>query len=530
MILGVVGSAVGLVFVARTPGGKRVIDDLMLKLPTLSSVTRSYATARIARLMGVLIECNVPLLDTLQLVRNATGNGHYEKLMIKAEETVVSGEPVSGAFADDRLIEPALYEAVRNGEQSGRLSMLMITVADFMDEENDTRLKGADEPVRAADPGRTRPDGRRDRDQYVHADVRPDLDGGGRLMINRLLPKQGVIGLDIGQVAIKAAQVTPGPKGMRLDGVLSMRRTGHGASLSKHEAASVLRAMHRRGLDASRIALLAPSDALISGSISVPAGSGQAPRDQIVEMEISRAHRLAPKSFEFAWWDLPPNQTGGQGTQAHAVALPHAAVQPTADLLDALGLEVVATLPQSVALLAAAQRRPVDPRRIVAVLDIGAQSVRLALLHAGRVVHERVLPELDIKSIQGRLSDELGANDEVTRHAMGLFGLRDEPDGAVATATTTALAGAVGELSEQIGMSFAFISHLYPEAELGPLLLTGGGANVPGLPNAFSRELELETAVLTPSTLLRGECFGAETNDPAVSAAVGAVLSLGGEA
>ncbi len=141
VVLGVIGSAVGLMFAVRTPGGKRVLDDLMIKLPTLSSVTRSYATARIARLMGVLIECNVPLLDTLQLVRNATGNGHYEKLMAKAEETVVSGEPVSGAFADDRLIEPALYEAVRNGEQSGRLSMLMITVADFMDEENDTRLK-----------------------------------------------------------------------------------------------------------------------------------------------------------------------------------------------------------------------------------------------------------------------------------------------------------------------------------------------------------------------------------------------------
>ncbi len=349
-------------------------------------------------------------------------------------------------------------------------------------------------------------------------------------MINRFLPKQGVIGLDIGRVAIKAAQVTPGPKGMRLDGVLSIRRTGHGSVLGEGEAASVLRTMRRRGLSATRLALLAPSGALISGSINVPAGNGQASRDPIVEMELSRAHRLAPNSFEFAWWDLPPNQTGGQGTQAHAVALSHAAVQPTADLLDALGFEVVATLPQSVALLAASQRRPIDPRRIVAAMDIGAQSVRLVLMHAGRVVHERVLPELDIKAICGRLSEELAINEDVTHHALGHFGFRDEPDGAVATATTAVLAGAVAELSEQIGMSFAFISHLYPEAELGPLLLTGGGANVPGLPNAFSRELELETVVVTPTTLLRGECFGAEPNDPAVTAALGAVLSLGGEA
>ncbi len=141
VLLGAVGGVVALKFYLATPGGKRYMDGVMLTVPVLKEVTRSYATARIARLMGVLIECNVPLLDTIQLVRCATGNSKYETMMIRAEQIVVSGEPVSGAFADERMIEPAFYEAVRNGEQSGRLSMLMITVADFMDEENDTRLK-----------------------------------------------------------------------------------------------------------------------------------------------------------------------------------------------------------------------------------------------------------------------------------------------------------------------------------------------------------------------------------------------------
>lgn len=141
VLICIIGGIVGLKFALATPAGKRFMDGLILSVPVLREVTRAYATARIARLMGVLIECNVPLLSTIQLVRNATGNSKYETMMIQAEEIVISGEPVSGAFADDHLIEPAFYEAVRNGEQSGRLSMLMITVADFMDEENDTRLK-----------------------------------------------------------------------------------------------------------------------------------------------------------------------------------------------------------------------------------------------------------------------------------------------------------------------------------------------------------------------------------------------------
>ncbi|MEM6257819.1 MAG: type II secretion system F family protein [Planctomycetota bacterium] len=141
VLLGLIAGIAGLRYVLASPAGKHAVDGLMLSLPVLSDVTRAYATARIARLMGVLIECNVPLLDTIQLVRHATGNSRYEKMMREAEEIVITGESVSGAFADERMIEPAFYEAVRNGEQSGRLSMLMITVADFMDEENDTRLR-----------------------------------------------------------------------------------------------------------------------------------------------------------------------------------------------------------------------------------------------------------------------------------------------------------------------------------------------------------------------------------------------------
>jgi len=141
VLIVLVATVFGIRYAIGTPAGKHTVDGIMLSLPTLSSVTRAYATARIARLMGVLIESNVPLLDTLQLVRNATGNSYYERMIRRAEEVVIGGEPVSGAFADEKLIEPALYEALRNGEQSGRMSMLMLTVADFMDEENDTHLK-----------------------------------------------------------------------------------------------------------------------------------------------------------------------------------------------------------------------------------------------------------------------------------------------------------------------------------------------------------------------------------------------------
>ncbi|MFI4860497.1 MAG: type II secretion system F family protein [Phycisphaerales bacterium JB063] len=135
------GAAFGGVVWSKTPAGKEKIDQAMVRTPKLSELTRSFATAKIARLMGVLVECNISLLEAIELSRYATGNTVYTKLMEQAQETVVRGELASSAFSDDTLIDPAFYEAVRNGEQSGRLGPLLLTIADFLDEDNEVRLR-----------------------------------------------------------------------------------------------------------------------------------------------------------------------------------------------------------------------------------------------------------------------------------------------------------------------------------------------------------------------------------------------------
>lgn len=143
ILLVLVGGVVGGRRWSKTPAGGAWIDRMMVTVPKISELTRAFATAKIARLMGVLVECNVPLLDAIELSRNATGSTVYAGLMSGAHETVVRGELASSAFSNDKLIDPAFYEAVRNGEQSGKLGPLLLTVADFLDEDNDVRLRSA---------------------------------------------------------------------------------------------------------------------------------------------------------------------------------------------------------------------------------------------------------------------------------------------------------------------------------------------------------------------------------------------------
>jgi len=243
----------------------------------------------------------------------------------------------------------------------------------------------------------------------------------------------------------------------------------------------------------------------------------------------NRIAGLPAGGFEYAWWDLPTTTSGSGVGQAHAVALTHSAANQTLTTLAELGLQTVRTVSTSLSLLAAAQRVPIDPRRIAAVLDIGSRRAHLVLMYAGRVVHERALPDFDLAALRQRLVESLGINASLASRALGRFGINDDNRGAVACETDAMIHEAMAPLIEEISMSFAYVSHLYPEADLGPLLLAGGGANIDGLAKAISAVLEIDSMPVTPTQLLTGDGFGDAGEDPALCAAVGAAMIGGGE-
>jgi type IV pilus assembly protein PilC len=141
LIAGFAAVAGGLRVYFKSPGGSRAFDTLVLNLPKIGGIVRSFSTARIVRMLGVLLESRVPVLEALQLTRDTTSNVHYTELMERAERAVAQGEEISSVFGDTDLITPAVYEATRSGEKSGQVGPLLLNLADFLDEENEVTLK-----------------------------------------------------------------------------------------------------------------------------------------------------------------------------------------------------------------------------------------------------------------------------------------------------------------------------------------------------------------------------------------------------
>ena len=78
------------------------------------------------------------------------------------------------------------------------------------------------------------------------------------------------------------------------------------------------------------------------------------------------------------------------------------------------------------------------------------------------------------------------------------------------------------QVAQELRLSMGYASSQYPDAELDKLLLTGGGAAIPGLAEHLSRKLEVTTSPMTPMNVCRGpRSLSAEANSPALMIALG---------
>lgn len=136
-----IGAVVGARVWLSRPAGRMVMDTVVLRLPQLGRIVRNFATARILRLMGVLLDGHVDILEALRLTARSASNHHYAELLREAEDAVTQGRTLHSAFSRSDLITPAVSEAIRNGEQSGQVGVLMLSMADFLDEENEIIVK-----------------------------------------------------------------------------------------------------------------------------------------------------------------------------------------------------------------------------------------------------------------------------------------------------------------------------------------------------------------------------------------------------
>ena len=140
ILAGVIGSAVGIRFYYRTPGGRRVIDRVLLKIPILGDIFRKISVARFSRTLSTLLSSGVPILQSLDITAKTSGNVIIEAAITKVRAGVERGENFVDPLKATEVFPHMVAQMIGIGEQTGALDAMLGKIADFYEEEVDVAV------------------------------------------------------------------------------------------------------------------------------------------------------------------------------------------------------------------------------------------------------------------------------------------------------------------------------------------------------------------------------------------------------
>ena len=142
IIICMIGAVIGFKAYAKTPKGRYQIDFLKLKIPIVGELTLKMSIARFCRTFGTLINSGVPMMRGLEITGETLGNLVLSAAIDETRACVREGQRLSDPLAASGLFPTMVTHMIDVGEESGRLSEMLVKVGDFYDSEVDTTVKG----------------------------------------------------------------------------------------------------------------------------------------------------------------------------------------------------------------------------------------------------------------------------------------------------------------------------------------------------------------------------------------------------
>ena len=156
-------------------------DKTKLILPLIRTLCRSLYITRGLHTMGELTQAGVPMLDTLSITADISGNVLYKDMWLNVYEEVSQGKKIAAPLAQCNLLPSSVVQMIRSGEDSGNMGEVLRDVADFYGRELKTVIKAVTsmiEPIMIVLHGLP---GRLHRHEHHSADLQDVQPGHGQV-------------------------------------------------------------------------------------------------------------------------------------------------------------------------------------------------------------------------------------------------------------------------------------------------------------------------------------------------------------
>ncbi|MGQ9865977.1 MAG: type II secretion system F family protein [Pseudanabaenaceae cyanobacterium] len=125
----------------KTPFGKLYMDGVFLKLPMFGELVQKTAVARFARTFGSLSRAGVPILMSLEITGDTSGNQVIANALDAARNAVREGGQIAPALERTEVFPVMATQMITIGEETGELDKMLMKVADFYENEVEEAVK-----------------------------------------------------------------------------------------------------------------------------------------------------------------------------------------------------------------------------------------------------------------------------------------------------------------------------------------------------------------------------------------------------
>jgi type IV pilus assembly protein PilC len=117
------------------PQVRDVVDPLKLKIPVFGLLFQKIALARFARNLGTMMKSGVPILQSLDIVADTTGNVVLGRAIRDVQESVRTGESLAKPLTNHAVFPPMVVQMMAVGEDTGALDTMLHKISEFYDQE-----------------------------------------------------------------------------------------------------------------------------------------------------------------------------------------------------------------------------------------------------------------------------------------------------------------------------------------------------------------------------------------------------------
>jgi type IV pilus assembly protein PilC len=139
-IMVLIGLISGLFLLFKTK--RSLVMGFIFSLPLISKLVKEIDIVRFSRSMFLLLSSGITITSALVLAQEIVMRKDISRLLLKAQEIVLSGKKLSEAFKQSKTIFPGIIvKIIEAGERTGTLDKSMQEIGEYMDYQVNSTLK-----------------------------------------------------------------------------------------------------------------------------------------------------------------------------------------------------------------------------------------------------------------------------------------------------------------------------------------------------------------------------------------------------